>query len=275
MTMTVTKLDPKAVKEVVGKLPIEYVDPLLKDCNRDCNFLPADDASTDKKRLKIHREKLFNAIIDSNNIDIFTKAEDLAKSIDVHDEKIDPKQVELKKINAKAKEIREETKELDYIEQKDIKKKAQKLREDLSEEKSQELAQYYSEREKARAELYREKEREKGQKAFFKGLAVSIIDGLKDEFVEASRLLTNSAVKYAEELYSEIEKNPEIKINLDTEEGMKLIDANLDEASKPLVSGAINKSKLGLDYKKSPMMSALNTKTVKSKPQTVSVGVKG
>ena len=271
--MTVIKLDQKAVKEVVGKLPIELVNPLLIACNPDCNFLQPDDASTDKKKLKIHREKLVNAIVESNDVGIFNQAEELAKSLDVHDEKIEPKQKELETLKAQIKAKREEIKDLDYIKQKDIDKKAQELIKALGEEKAQELAQYNSDTEKARTELYREKEREKGQKAFFKGLAVSIIDGLKDEYIEASKLLTNSAVQYAEELCTQIEKNPDININLDTIEGMKLIDANLDEASKTLVSGAINKSKLGLDYKKSPVMSALNTKAVKSKPQTVSVGV--
>ncbi|MEM7590461.1 MAG: hypothetical protein AAF383_02875 [Cyanobacteria bacterium P01_A01_bin.83] len=106
-----------------------------------------------------------------------------------------------------------------------------------------------------------------------KELAISVIDDLEDKYVEASKVLTNSTVKYVGEFYSQIEKDPKIKINLDTIQGMKLIDANLDEASKPLVNGAIIKSKLGLEYQNNPVMSSLSTNSVKSKPQTVGVGV--
>jgi|GEM_PF-5275267 len=271
MTMTVTKLDQAVVKQVVSKLPIEYVNPLLKACNPDCKFLPPDDASTDKKKLKIHREKLVNAMVDSNKIDIFNQAKDLAKSLDIDNKRIDPEQEELEKINAKAKEKREKIKLLKREKQSKINKKAQELIEALGEEKSQELARYYSDIEKARAELYREKEREKALKAYMKGLAISVIDDLKDEYVETAQVLNSCTVEYAEKVYSKIEKNPDLDSN--TVKGMERIKVNLDEASKPMVNGAINKSKLGLDYKNSPVMSSLSTKTVKSKPQTVSVGV--
>ena len=92
MTTTVTKLDRAVVKQIVGKLPIELVNPLLIACNPDCNFLAPDDDSTDKKKLKIHREKLVNAIVEGNDVDTFDRAEDLAKSLEVHEEKISPKQ---------------------------------------------------------------------------------------------------------------------------------------------------------------------------------------
>ncbi|MEM7590460.1 MAG: hypothetical protein AAF383_02870 [Cyanobacteria bacterium P01_A01_bin.83] len=127
------KINPKDTKQIVDKLPIELVNPLLIACNPDCNFLPPDDASTDKKRLIIHKEKLVNAIINSNDIDIFNQAEDLAKSLDIHDQKIDPKQKELEKLKAQIKEKREEIKELDYIKQREIDKKAQELIEALGE----------------------------------------------------------------------------------------------------------------------------------------------
>ena len=273
--MTVIKLDPKAVKEVVGKLPIELVNPLLKACNSDCNFLAPDDNSTDKKKLKIHREKLVNAIVEGNDVDTFNRAEDLAKSLEVHDEKIDPKQKELEELKAQIKEKREEIKDLDYIKQKDIDEKAQALIEALGEEKSQKLAQYNSDTEKARAELYREKQREKALKACFKALAISVIDKMEDKYLEATQELKSSAIEYAEQAYDEFEKNPDINVNLNTIEGMKLIDANLEKASEVLVNKAINKSQLGLQFKNSPVMSSLTTKAVKSKPQTVGVGIKG
>ena len=273
MTTTVTKLDRAVVKQIVGKLPIELVNPLLKACNPDCNFLAPDDNSTDKKKLKIHREKLVNAIVESNDVDIFNRADELAKSLEVHDEKISPKQEKLKKINAEAKKLREEIKELDYIKQKDIEKNAQELIEDLGEEQAQELSQYYSDTEKARAELYRENEREKALKAYMKGLAISVLDDLEDKYVEAAQELNSSSVESAEKIYSEIEKDPKIKIDPNTVQGMKLIDVSLNKSAKRLVTKAINKSKLGLDYKNSPVMSALNTKAVTSKPQTVSIGV--
>lgn len=269
------ELDTKAVKKVVGKLPMELVNPLLIACNLDCNFLPPDDASTDKKKLKIHREKLVNAIVESNDVDIFNQAEELAKSIDVHNEKIDPKQKELEKLKAQIKEKREEIKDLDYIKQKDIDKKAQKLREDLSEEKAQKLAQYNLDTEKVRAELYREKEREKALKAYMKGHAISVIDDLEGKYVEAAQILNSRTVEYAKKAYDDFERNPDIDVNLNTVEGMKLINANLNKASELLVNKAIVKSQLCLGYKNNSVMSALSANAVKPKPQTVSVGVKG
>lgn len=271
MTIESNKIDIKAVKEVVGKLPIELVNPLLMACDFNRNFLPPDDATTDKKKLKIHREKLVDAIVEGNDVDIFNQAGELAKSLDIHDKKIDPKQKELEKLKAQIKEKREEIKNLDYIKQKDIDKKAQELVEALGEEKSQRLAQYYSDTDKARAELYREKEREKSLKAYSKGLAISVIDDLEDEYIEAAQEVNSSTVKYAEKVYSEIEKN--LDFNPNTEKGMKRINVNLNEGAKLLVNKAVNKAKLGLEYKNNLVMSALSSRAVKSKPQTVSVGV--
>ena len=269
--MTVIKLDQKAVKEVVGKLPIELVNPLLIACNPDCNFLQPDDASTDKKKLKIHREKLVNAIVESNDVGIFNQAEELAKSFDIDDEQIDFEQEELDEINAKAKEKRENIKLFKIEKQNKINKKAEELIKALGEEKSQRLAQYYKDTDKARAELYREKEREKALKAYMKGLVISVIDDLEDEYVEAAQEVNSSTVEFAEKVYSKIEKNPDFNPN--TEKGMKRINVNLNEGAKRLVTKAINKSKLGLDYKNSTVMSVLTTKAVTSKPQTVGVGV--
>ena len=273
MTTTMTKLDRAVVKQIVGKLPIELVNPLLIACNPDCNFLPPDNNSTNKKKLRIHREKLVNAILEGDDVDTFNQAEKLAKSMEVHDEKINPKQKELEKLKEQIKDIREQIKDLDYIKQKDIDEKAQALIEALGEEKSQRLAQYNSDTEKARAELYREKEREKALKACFKALAISVIDKMENKYLEATQELKSLAIEYAEQAYNELEENSDINVNLNTIEGMKLIDTNLEKASEVLVNKAINKSRLGLQFKNNSVTSSLTTKAVKSKPQTVGVSV--
>lgn len=269
--MTMTKLDRAVVKQVVGKLPIELVNPLLIACNPDCNFLQPDDASTDKKKLKIHRKKLVNAIVEGNDVDTFNQAEELAKSFDIDDEQIGFEQKELDEVNAKSKEKRKKIKLLKREKQNKINKQEQELIKALDKEKYQELAQYYLDTDKARAELYREKEREKALKAYMKGLAISVIDDLEDKYVEAGQEVNSFTVEYAEKVYSKIEKNPDFDPN--TEKGMKRINVNLNEGAKRLVTKAINKSKLGLDYKNNSVMSALSTNAVKSKPQTVGVGV--
>ena len=244
-----TNLNLKEVKQIVSKLPLELINVLFVSCDKNCSLTPLDDFNNSQTTLKRNREKLAYSIVDSNAVDTYNQAKDLANALTECDDLIKAKEEEHALIKAQYKAANAEIKQLKEDKEALIERKINELEKNLDDRASEKIAQYNSIIESEKAKTKRDKQRTKALKELGKGLIASKIDGITEEFGEAICETTNVTFKFLDKLRARIKEDKEQKIDFGTVEGLNTVNKKFDREWKTYKTQIVNNTGLNPDWK--------------------------
>ena len=244
-----TTLNLKEVKQTVNKLSLNLIIRLLVSCDKNCSLIALDDANNTRTILKRNRDKLAYLIFDSNAVDIYNQAKDLANALTECDDLIKAKEEEHAPIKAQYKVANAEIKQLKEDKKALIERKINELEKNLDDRASEKITQYNSIIESEKAKTKRQEQRTKALKELGKGLIASELDGITEEFGEAICEATDVTFKFLDKLRARIKDNNESNIDFDTVEGLNTVNKKFARAWKTHETQIVNNTGLNPDWK--------------------------
>ena len=262
MTMTVTKLDSQIVKQTLSKLPLDLINRLLVDVDKNCVLLSNGDVDSPRKELSTKRKKLIEYLTESNDIDTFNKVKALADSLAEYDNKIESIKKEIEPLQNQLKVKKDRLKILAENKESFTKGKVDELDATLNEAALNKIAQYNAVVEKVAVKSQNEKQMKKTLKEVAKGFIASDIAGVTEEFGEAIFETSNVTLNFVAKMRTRIKEHEETGHNLNTVAGINTINQRFEREWSTHETNIINKTGLNPDWKQAEVLTCQSEEVV-------------
>ena len=256
-----TQLDQQTVKQTLSKLPLDLINRLLLDADKDCDLLSNNDADSPGRELSPNPEQLIQYLVDSLAKELTDKRKKLIKYITESDDvktfnkalafadRLAEYDNEIESIKQTMKEEKAQLKTLNNDKNEVINDLVSELDETSDSSALNKIAQYNTEVEKVAVKSQNEKQIKKSLKEVGKGLIASNIAGVQKEFAKAMSETAKVTLSFVEEICTQINEHEKAGFDLNTVAGINTINQKFDRKWLTHETNIINQTGLNSNCK--------------------------